>query len=74
MKKADSAVQVRVSSEDKKAAAEILESLGLDISTAVNMLLKQIIIQKRLPFTVSMQAEAEKPEEDAASGNSAENR
>lgn len=53
MKKADAVLQVRVNSEDKANANEILNHLGLDISTAVNMLLKQIVIQKRLPFSVT---------------------
>lgn len=45
-------LQVRTSEEDKTKAAEILESLGTNLSTVVNMLLKQIIITEGIPFEV----------------------
>lgn len=44
---------VRVNSEDKAQAAAILETVGTNLSSAVNMMLKQIIIQRGLPFSVT---------------------
>ena len=49
---ADSYLQVRVDTNDKKLAAEILEGLGTNLSSVVNMLLKQIILTKGIPFDV----------------------
>lgn len=49
---ADSYLQVRVDSEDKQKAGEILEGLGTNLSTVVNMLLKQIILTEGIPFDV----------------------
>lgn len=44
--------QVRLDKEDKEKAAEILDGLGTNLSAAVNMLVKQIIIHNGLPFEV----------------------
>lgn len=46
-------VQVRVESELKKRVEEKLKTMGLNMSTAVNMLLHQIDNQNRIPFTVT---------------------
>lgn len=48
----NSLLQVRVDNIDKKKASVIAESLGLDLSTIVNMMLKQIIIQNKIPFEI----------------------
>lgn len=45
-------VQVRTKPETKKAAQQILETLGLDLSTAINMYLVQIIQKKGIPFDI----------------------
>lgn len=47
-----SLLQVRVDAEDREKASEILESLGTNLSAAVNMLIKQIIITEGIPFDV----------------------
>lgn len=47
-----SLLQVRVDAADREKASEILESLGINLSAAVNMLIKQIIITEGLPFEV----------------------
>lgn len=51
---ADSYLQVRTSESDKQAASAILEELGTNVSAVVNMLLKQIIITKSIPFEVKL--------------------
>lgn len=43
---------VRVDEQTKKAAQMILKDLGLDLSTAVNMYLKQIIKKGGIPFMI----------------------
>lgn len=41
----------RIEPETKNAAEAILETLGIPVSTAINMFYKQIILNKGLPFT-----------------------
>lgn len=47
-------LQVRTDESDKEQANTILEGLGTNISSVVNMLLKQIILTKSIPFEVKM--------------------
>lgn len=47
-------IQVRAEENDKELASEILEKLGTNLSTVVNMLLKQIIMTKSIPFEVKL--------------------
>ncbi len=48
-----STIQVRVSDKNKKSVEKILESLGLDITTAVRMFLCRIEMDHGLPFPVT---------------------
>ena len=45
--------QIRIDENTKKQAVELLEGLGLNLSDAVNMFLRQIILRKGIPFDVS---------------------
>ena len=47
-------LQVRTDERDKEQASVILEELGTNLSSVVNMLLKQIIMTKSIPFEVKM--------------------
>lgn len=47
-------LQVRTEETDKEEAGRILEELGTNISAVVNMLIKQIILTKSIPFEVSL--------------------
>ncbi|MCQ2551356.1 MAG: type II toxin-antitoxin system RelB/DinJ family antitoxin [Clostridia bacterium] len=49
---ADTFLQVRTNEQDKIKASEILAELGTNMSTVVNMLLKQIILTGGIPFDV----------------------
>lgn len=51
---ANSYIQVRVDDSDKEKAGEILEGLGTNLSMVINMLLKQIIMTKGIPFEIKM--------------------
>lgn len=44
--------QIRIEEKTKKQAVELLEGLGLNLSDAVNMFLKQIILHNGIPFEV----------------------
>ena len=50
--KSMSQIQVRIDSKTKQQTKKILENLGLDISTAVKMLFKQIIHTNTLPLEI----------------------
>ena len=47
-----SAISVQVDIKDKERANNILKSLGLNMSTFVNMAIKQLIYTDGLPFEV----------------------
>ena len=47
-------LSVRIDYEVKKEAEQILNCLGLTMASAVNMFLKQVIINRGLPFEVKM--------------------
>jgi len=50
--KTDSQIQIRIDSKTKRKTQKILENLGLDISSAVKMLFKQIINTGGLPYEI----------------------
>jgi DNA-damage-inducible protein J len=43
---------IRIDADTKKTASELLNDLGLDLSSAVNIFLKQVILQGGLPFEI----------------------
>ena len=49
-------VQIRTSESLKANAVDILEKLGLNLSTYINMSLNQLVIQKRIPFEVALKS------------------
>lgn len=49
-----SSVTIRVDTEDKRRAELLFSSLGLNMSTAFNMFIKQSLLCEGLPFEVSL--------------------
>jgi addiction module RelB/DinJ family antitoxin len=43
-------LNIKIDSGVKEAAAQILESMGIDHTTAISMFYRQIIKERRLPF------------------------
>jgi DNA-damage-inducible protein J len=43
-------LNIKIDKGVKEAAAQLLESMGLDHTTAINMYYRQIIKERRLPF------------------------
>ncbi|MBD3329919.1 type II toxin-antitoxin system RelB/DinJ family antitoxin [Candidatus Peregrinibacteria bacterium] len=43
-------IQLRIDDKTKKSAKKILDDLGVDMSSAIKVYLKQIIINKGIPF------------------------
>lgn len=52
----DTTTQISLSIEDdvKKKAEEVCEDLGLSLSTAVNIYLKKLVREKRIPFDITL--------------------
>lgn len=44
--------QIRIDEKTKKEAVKLLDGLGLNLSDAVNMFLRQVILRKGIPFEV----------------------
>ena len=47
-------LNLRISPEDKKAAEAVLSKLGVPMSTAIGMFLKQVALTGSIPFTISL--------------------
>ena len=45
-------IHVRTTEKTKRAAQKVLENLGLDLSTAINLYLVQIVETKGIPFRI----------------------
>ncbi len=43
-------IQIRIDAETKKETKKILDSLGIDMSSAIKLFFRQIINAKNLPF------------------------
>lgn len=52
MEKKNSPINVMVDKETKEEATKILKEVGLSMSTAINLFLKQVINHNGLPFEV----------------------
>lgn len=50
-------VIARVEPEVKNSAESIIESLGLSVSGVINILYRQIILKKGIPFSITLNAE-----------------
>jgi DNA-damage-inducible protein J len=46
-------ISVRVQEETKKEAERLFEEMGLSMSTAVNLFLKQVVRTGKIPFELS---------------------
>lgn len=69
-------IQLRIDSATKKSAKNILDKLGIDMTSAIKIYLKQIVINKGIPFqlltenglTVQQENEILKASEEAKKG------
>ena len=51
---ATAATQIRIDADTKRQAAALFSQLGLDMSGAVNLFLRQCVLRGGLPFAVEM--------------------
>jgi DNA-damage-inducible protein J len=61
-------INIRVDSDIKAQAQDILASLGLDMTTAINIFLRQAIRQQGIPFAISTQPEKKLPKPGCMKG------
>ena len=64
MENLTSLVSVQVDTHDKEMANDILKNLGLNMSTYVNMAIKQLLYTNGLPFEVKNPSNASTVEEN----------
>ena len=57
--------QIRIEENTKRQAVEILEGLGLNLSDAVNIFLRQVILQSGIPFEIKYPEFKPEVKEDA---------
>lgn len=50
-------INVRVEPDIKKQAEDILDKLGISVSTFINMTYRQVIMKKGIPFSIELPAE-----------------
>ena len=50
-------ISVQIDAEDKKQVTEILQTLGVTMSSLINMTIKQVILKKSIPFEISASQE-----------------
>lgn len=43
-------IQIRIDEKTKKSSAKILDNIGVDMSAAIKMFLKQVVLRKGIPF------------------------
>ena len=51
---AQSTLSIRINSDDKKGFETFCEQVGMNASVAVNMFVKTVIREQRLPFEVNV--------------------
>ena len=43
-------IQIRIDEKTKKSAKKVLDEIGIDMSSAIKVYLKQIVIHQNIPF------------------------
>jgi len=61
-------ISIQVSSDVEAQAQDVFSSLGIDMTTAINIFLKQAIRQKGLPFALSTELTKKTPKPGCMTG------
>jgi DNA-damage-inducible protein J len=61
-------INIRVSSDIKAQAQDVFSSLGIDMTTAINIFLRQAIRQKGIPFALSAELAKKTPKPGCMTG------
>lgn len=65
--KTDTSMTIRMNKKVKQEAQEIFAALGMDMTTAINVFLRQAIYYKGFPFDVRLDVLSVEPSDEAAS-------
>jgi len=57
-------IQIRINKEEKEEAKKVFDKLGLDMSSAIKLFLKQATLRKGLPFLLTTENGLSPEEED----------
>ena len=57
-------LQIRTKIKTKTDARKVFEKMGVDMSTAINLFLNQVIVEKGIPFTITQNTETIKKKWD----------
>ena len=57
----DTNINIRVDNEIKKEAQDLFSSLGLDMTTAINIFLRQVIRLRSIPFAITAEPKKKLP-------------
>ncbi|PJC37478.1 type II toxin-antitoxin system antitoxin, RelB/DinJ family [Candidatus Peregrinibacteria bacterium CG_4_9_14_0_2_um_filter_53_11] len=71
-----STIQIRIDEKTKKQAKKVLDTIGMDMSSAIKVYLKQVVITQGIPFqlltenglTIQQEQEILKASEEAKRG------
>jgi len=61
-------INIRVDNNTKKEAQSLFASLGMDMTTAINIFLKQAIRQRCIPFAIKEEPEIKAPKPGCMKG------
>ncbi|MDR0448101.1 MAG: type II toxin-antitoxin system RelB/DinJ family antitoxin [Treponema sp.] len=61
-------INIRVDNTIKKEAQDVFLSMGLDMTTAINIFLRQAIWQRSIPFTITAEPERKIPKPGCMKG------
>ena len=64
---------ITIDAETKARAQELFAELGLDLSTAVNIFLRQVVYENAIPFSIRREKSAERGEAGRVEKNDGEN-
>ena len=48
-----STIQIRIDPQTKKSAQKVLDKIGMDMSSAIKVYLRQIVVHKGIPFVLT---------------------
>ena len=73
MKEKQALIQFRIEQDFKEEAEKVCEQLGIDLPTVLRMCLRQMIIQRGIPFSVHLPDRKETPTESTSNMSRKEN-
>ena len=61
-------IQIRIGIEEKRAAQEVLDRMGLGLSGAIKLFLRKVVQEQKIPFEISVEKKPAKVENASFGG------